>query len=281
MKAIDKVREIASVLKEKNIDYPEKLSQDLVCKILKIDRVKLYTENPDIDEKSLESINFMVNRLILNEPFQYILGEIDFYNIKVKVGDGVLIPRPETEILVDEVIKRKEDIIKIGINILDICTGSGCIAIALAKNIPDCRVYASDISEKAIFYAKENKILNNVDNVYFVSGDLFKPFKSNSFACITANPPYIGKEEMNSLPPQIREYEPRIALDGGKEGLQFYRRIIKEVKKYILKNGLIFLELGINQAKHVSNMAKNEGLEIVDTVRDLAGIARVMILKRN
>ena len=280
MKAIDKVREIAAVLKEKKLDYPEKLSQDLVCKILKIDRVKLYTENPDINEESLESINSMVNRLLLNEPFQYILGEVNFYNIKVRVGEGVLIPRPETEILVDEVIKRKEDIMKIGSNILDICTGSGCIAIALAKNIPDCRVYACDISEKAIFYAKENKILNSVDNVYFVSGDLFKPFKLDSFACITANPPYISKDEINLLPPNIREYEPEIALNGGKEGLQFYRRIIKEVKKYILKNGLIFLESGINQAKYVGNMAENEGLEIVDTVKDLAGIERVVILTR-
>jgi len=280
VKAIDKVREIAAVLKEKKLDYPEKLSQDLVCKILKIDRVKLYTENPDINEESLESINSMVNRLLLNEPFQYILGEVNFYNIKVRVGEGVLIPRPETEILVDEVIKRKEDIMKIGSNILDICTGSGCIAIALAKNIPDCRVYACDISEKAIFYAKENKILNSVDNVYFVSGDLFKPFKLDSFACITANPPYISKDEINLLPPNIREYEPEIALNGGKEGLQFYRRIIKEVKKYILKNGLIFLESGINQAKYVGNMAENEGLEIVDTVKDLAGIERVVILKR-
>jgi len=280
VKAIDKVREIAAVLKEKKLDYPEKLSQDLVCKILKIDRVKLYTENPDINEESLESINSMVNRLLLNEPFQYILGEVDFYNIKVRVGEGVLIPRPETEILVDEVIKRKEYIMKIGRNILDICTGSGCIAIALAKNIPDCKVYASDISEKAIFYAKENKILNSVDNVYFVSGDLFKPFKLDSFACITANPPYISKDEINSLPPNIRKYEPGIALNGGKEGLQFYKRIIKEVKKYILKNGLIFLELGINQAKYVCNMAENEGLDIVDAVKDLAGIERVMILKR-
>jgi release factor glutamine methyltransferase len=122
--------------------------------------------------------------------------------------------------------------------------------------------------------------LNSVDNVYFVSGDLFKPFKLDSFACITANPPYISKDEINLLPPNIREYEPEIALNGGKEGLQFYRRIIKEVKKYILKNGLIFLESGINQAKYVGNMAENEGLEIVDTVKDLAGIERVVILKR-
>lgn len=280
MKALDKIRELTKILREKKLDYPEKLSEDLVCNVFKIDKVKLYTENPEIDESSERYLFQLVNHLLAHEPFYYVLGEVDFYNIKIKVGQGVLIPRPETEILVEEVIKRKKIIDK-GNKILDLCTGSGCIAIALAKNIPESKVYASDISEKAIFYAQENKILNNVENVYFVVGDLFKPFKQNTFTFITANPPYVKKNEIFSLPKNIRDYEPLIALDGGIDGLDFYRRIIKEAGEYLLKEGLIFLELGINQADYVGILADNEGYEIVDAVKDLAGIKRVMILKRS
>lgn len=130
-------------------------------------------------------------------------------------------------------------------------------------------------------YAKKNKVLNNVENINFVVGDLFEPFKEKVFSCITANPPYVKTEEVFNLQPEIRDFEPFEALNGGVDGLNFYRKIIENAHKYLLKDGLIFLEIGMGQAETVQNLALAEGFEVLEIVKDLAGIERVMILKKS
>ncbi|WP_028845533.1 peptide chain release factor N(5)-glutamine methyltransferase [Thermodesulfovibrio thiophilus] len=279
MKAFDQIKEIVRVLKEQNFDHPEKQAEDIVCHVLKIEKIKLYTQNPDLTSEQAETINFLVKRRLKKEPLQYILEECEFYNIRIKVGQGVLIPRPETEILVEEVIKRKDLIINRGKTILDLCTGSGCIALAIAKNIPQSKVYGIDLSKRAIFYANETKTLNNIKNASFIVGNLFEPLKKKLFTCITANPPYIKTEEIYTLQSEVKDYEPFEALNGGADGLQFYREILKRAKEYLINDGLIFLELGLGQTETVKDISKSNGFEIIKNVKDLAGIERVMILK--
>lgn len=275
MKALDKIRKI---LNENSLDIKE--VQEIVCHVLKVEKTQLYTKNPEITSNEEKLINHLIERRLNREPLQYILGECIFYSIKIKVGPGVLIPRPETEIIVEEVIKRQNLIKKTGYRVLDLCTGSGCIALAVAKNIPQFHVFGIDISEKAVMYAKKNKVLNNVENINFVVGDLFEPFKEKVFSCITANPPYVKTEEVFRLQPEIRDFEPFEALNGGVDGLNFYRKIIENAHKYLLKDGLIFLEIGMGQAEAVQNLALAEGFEVLEIVKDLAGIERVMILKK-
>ncbi len=281
MRALKKIQEISKKLKENNFEFPEKEAQDIVCHVLQIDKIKLYSLNPEVDKKNSEKIAKLVQRRLKREPLQYILGKCDFFNIQIKVGKGVLIPRPETEILVEEFIKiaKKKD--KEGKFLLDLCTGSGCIALAIAKNLTYLKVFGVDISEEAIKYARENKKINNISNAFFIVGDLFSPFRDNSFSYITANPPYVKTEEIENLQAEIKKYEPKEALDGGLTGLDYYEKILKKAFNYLLKEGVIFLEIGINQSNVIREMANVNGFEIIKIVKDLAGIERVMILKRS
>lgn len=274
MKALEKIKQL---VKDFSFDVLE--AREIVCHVLKIEKVELYTKNPEITSEQANIIKSLVERRLKREPLQYILEECFFYNIKIKVGPGVLIPRPETEILVEEVIKRKDSISKIGNKILDLCTGSGCIALAIGKNVSEFQIFGIDISEKAISYAKQTKLVNNIKNVNFLVGNLFEPFKEKIFACITANPPYVKTEEIYELEPEIKNYEPLEALNGGADGLEFYRKIIDRAKNYLLNNGLIFFEIGAGQAKAVMDIASVKGFEVVDVVKDLAGIERIMILQ--
>lgn len=276
MKALDKIREIVN-----KFSFNIREAQEIICHVLKIDKIQLYTENPEITSEQAHTIKSLIERRLKKEPLQYILGECYFYNIKIKVGRGVLIPRPETEILVEQVLERRKLIINTGNRILDLCTGSGCIALAIGKNVPEFQIFGIDKSEKAVKYATENKALNNIKNVIFLVGDMFNPFKEKIFACITANPPYVKTDEISKLQPEIKNYEPLEALNGGEDGLNFYRKIIENAEKYLLNSGLIFLEIGQGQAKAVQNIALMSGFNVIEVVKDIAGIDRVMILQKS
>lgn len=276
MKALDKIREIVN-----EFSFNIREAQEIICHVLKIDKIQLYTENPEITSEQAHTIKSLIERRLKKEPLQYIIGECYFYNIKIKVGRGVLIPRPETEILVEQVLERQKLISNTGNRILDLCTGSGCIALAIGKNAPEFQIFGIDKSEKAVKYATENKALNNIKNVIFLVGDMFNPFKEKIFACITANPPYVKTDEISKLQPEIKNYEPLEALNGGEDGLNFYRKIIENAGKYLLNSGLIFLEIGQGQAKAVQNIALMSGFNVIEVVKDIAGIDRVMILKNS
>lgn len=276
MKALDKIREIVN-----EFSFNIREAQEIICHVLKIDKIQLYTENPEITSEQAHTIKSLIERRLKKEPLQYIIGECYFYNIKIKVGRGVLIPRPETEILVEQVLERQKLISNTGNRILDLCTGSGCIALAIGKNVPEFQIFGIDKSEKAVKYATENKALNNIKNVIFLVGDMFNPFKEKIFACITANPPYVKTDEISKLQPEIKNYEPLEALNGGEDGLNFYRKIIENAGKYLLNSGLIFLEIGQGQAKAVQNIALMSGFNVIEVVKDIAGIDRVMILKNS
>lgn len=198
------------------------------------------------------------NRLT-GAPLQYILGVTCFYGMEFKTDTRALIPRFDTEILAEQAIKTVNK--KERPTVLDLCTGSGCIGIAVKKNC-DCEVYASDISEEAITLAKENADYNGVE-INFKSGSLFAPFKKDKFDIIVCNPPYIPSSDINGLDSEVKDYEPRLALDGGVDGLNFYRDICVQAKKHLKKGGYLLLEVGINQADDVVKMLDGYEVEVI------------------
>ncbi|MBI5025838.1 MAG: peptide chain release factor N(5)-glutamine methyltransferase, partial [Nitrospirae bacterium] len=238
--------------------------------------------------------------------------------LRIRVGHGVLIPRPETELLVEEAIKietrdKRQETSKynnsslvtrhsslekslvtchsslekslvtrhLSLKILDLCTGSGCIAIALAKKFPEAQVYGTDTSEIALGYAEKNAEINGVKNVTFLKGPLFQPIaKLGHFDLIVSNPPYIVSQEIKGLPQEIKDWEPLNALDGGTDGLDFYRAIINDAGKFLSESGCIALELGAGQADKVAGIMLSAGFSEIKISRDYAGIERIVISQK-
>jgi release factor glutamine methyltransferase len=174
------------------------------------------------------------------------------------------------------------------LRLLDLCTGSGCVALALAKEFGDAEVYGTDASDHAISYARENARTNNIGNVTFLTGSLFEPVReiftddnSSAFDLITSNPPYIRHGDIKYLQPEIREWEPSEALDGGEDGLDYYRMIIPAAGDYLREHGFLILEIGISQADAVKKMAEGAGFSDTSTIRDCAGIERIVTLVKD
>ena len=192
------------------------------------------------------------------------------------VDENVLIPQPDTEILVEETIKLLKE--KQNIQILDLCTGSGCIAIAIAKYLKSAKVIAIDISKKALEIAQKNSKINEVEEkIQFMQSDLWQEIKKQAFDIIVSNPPYIETENIQKLSKQVQK-EPLIALDGGKDGLEFYRKIIKEAPNYLKEDGYLCLEIGYNQKKQIINeMLQTKDYKYIVSKKDLAGNDRVII----
>ena len=215
-------------------------------------------------------INDIVEQRLTGRPLWYIIGDVDFYDCKIKVDERALIPRPETEILADNAVK----IIEEGDKVLDMCTGSGCIAISIAKHCAakHVQVTAADVSDAAIMLAKENAELNGVD-INFVQSDLFSKIHGR-FNLIVCNPPYIRSTDIDGLQREVRDYEPRVALDGGEDGLDFYRRLAKEVTRYIAKGGMLMLEVGEDQAQEVLKLFEKRDYAMI--VKDLCGVDRFL-----
>jgi release factor glutamine methyltransferase len=205
--------------------------------------------------------------------------------LKFKVAPCVFIPRPETEVLVETAIKQLSALsYKLSaLNILDLGTGSGNIAVSLAKFLPQAEIYATDICNDALKIAKINAQLNNVENrIKFIQSDLFTAYSLQpiAYSLIISNPPYITATEIDELQPEI-QYEPRLALDGGKDGLEFYRKIISLSPYYLKKDGLLIMEMGFNQAGAIRNIFKISGkFEIIGVVKDYNNIDRVMVARK-
>ena len=232
-----------------------------------------------VKEDEAAQFNACIERRGRREPLQYIIGEVGFRGLLFKVNKDVLIPRPETELLVDEVVK---SVTKKDATILDLCTGSGCIAVCIARELIDSKVYAVDISEGALAAAGENAARHGVgERITFLSGDLFGAISSLNLKgmidVIVSNPPYVSAEEMQELQPEIRDYEPASALYGGKDGLDFYRRIIRESPYYLAAGGYIVMEMGYGQAGRIKELIESENKFInIEITKDMAGIGRTI-----
>ena len=267
------------MLKNEDIDGPKNKARAILQHTLK--KSKEYTIIYDKNEVTKEERdNYVKNikRLISGEPLQYITGVQEFMKLNFIVNKDVLIPQPDTEILVEEVIKiasKMENPI-----ILDLCTGSGAIAVSLAKNIPNAKIIATDISKKALEIAKYNAKLNGVLNsIDFIESNLFNKIKNIKFDVIVSNPPYIETNEIQKLPKDVRQ-EPMIALDGGKDGLDFYRKIVKEAYQNLKYGGYLCLEIGFDQKIDVIELIENEEkYENTYSKKDLYDNDRIIITR--
>ena len=238
----------------------------------------LIHDNEELSQDVLDNFYAKLNRLKDEEPIQYILNKQEFMGFEFYVDENVLIPQPDTEILVEEVvdISKKINNNSNELRVLDMCTGSGAIAISLSKLIENASVSASDISDGALNVAKENAIKNSV-KIEFYKSDLFNDISKNiKFDIIVSNPPYIQTEVIKGLSKEVQS-EPFIALDGGEDGLVFYREIIKNAKDYIVEDGYLALEIGYDQKESVTNLLRENGYKNIYSKTDLAGNDRVVV----
>lgn len=245
------------MLKNENIEAPKNKARMLLQATLKKSREYLMIyDTKEITPKEREQYIRNVKRLIAGEPLQYITGRQEFMKLNFLVTKDVLIPRPDTEILVEEVIKIANNL-KNPV-ILDLCTGSGAIAVSLAKYIKNTQIYAIDISSKAIEIAKKNAEFNGVkNNIELIESNLFSKIKDLKFDIIVSNPPYIETDTIKLLARDVQN-EPKLALDGGKDGLDFYRKIAENAYKFLNRQGFLCLEIGYNQKQSVLKVLESQ-----------------------
>ena len=238
--------------------------------------IRMYLDKQLTQEQEKYFLEMIKERL--NErPIAYIIGNREFMGLDFFVKEGVLIPRPDTEILVEEIINICNN--RTGLNILDIGTGSGAITISLAKYLDKSHVVSADISDIALEIASKNAISNNVDErIDFIKSDVFSNVpQEEKFDLIVSNPPYIRKADIDGLDRQVKDFEPYNALEGGEDGLDFYRKITKESKDFLKNKGILAYEVGHDQAYDVSEIMRENGFEGIYTKCDLQGFERVVI----
>lgn len=245
----------------------------IVCAVTGIKRNSLHFEkDKELTEKQISNLNAILQRRKEREPLQYILGFVPFYNIILNTDSRALIPRDETALLVEEALIRiQRNFYK---SVLDIGTGSGAIAIAVKKNAPDVLVTAVDISENALSLAKENAKENETE-IEFIKSDLFENLQNRKFDCILSNPPYIPTKDMEKLEKEL-SFEPKNALDGGSDGLDFYRDIIQEAKEHLTKGGLLMFEIGFDQADAVKTLLSKNGFTDNYVLQDYSKLDRIV-----
>ncbi len=279
-KLIDLLKTTTGYFQKKNIENPRLNAERLLCPILKMERINLYIEfERPISESELSQYRAFVSRRANNEPLQYILGETEFMGLPFKVTPDVLIPRPETEILVEEILKLKDQNKNLT-NMLDIGTGSGCIPISLAHYWPQAQITGIDISAEALEIAKENKELNKTENITFIEKDLFNDWPdenlAQNFDIIISNPPYVTEKEIDGLQNEVKEFEPTIALTDFSDGLRFYRHIFSLINDGKLKCKFLFFEMSGSQPEKIINEAKKYSFESIEVIKDLTEIERVL-----
>lgn len=259
-------------LSGKGIENARLEAEWLLCAATGLDRVGLYLQyDKPLSDEELAGYRAMVMRRARREPLQHILGTQEFYGLDFDVSSAVLVPRHDTEVLISESVSRQPG----ASSILDIGTGSGCIAVALARQFPNASVTATDISEAALEMARHNADRHGVV-IEFLHGSLFDPLVERRFDLIVSNPPYIPTADIEGLAPEVREYDPRGALDGGTDGLDIYRMLIPTAQEHLNCNGWLLLEVGSGQAADVMRIFNEAGGYAEPfTALDPGGIERV------
>lgn len=265
-------RQGVSVLEKAEIEEASLEARLLLEEICDTDRTALYAHgerevSPEQEKQYLEWIERRAERI----PLQHILGKTEFMGLTFLVNEDVLCPRSDTEVLVEEVLKHLHD----GMRILDIGTGSGCILLSLLHYSNDCQGIGADISGKALRIAKENARRLSIERVCFVESNLFEKIEGQ-FEIIVSNPPYIKSSDIADLMPEVRDHDPRAALDGGADGLFFYREITERAKDYLPGGGMLFYEIGYDQGEAVRRIMEDNGFREVRILKDFSGLDRVV-----
>ncbi len=281
----DLIKKGMNILKEGDFNNPLLDIELILMNLLNVNKAYIYTHREQVVNKEIvDKYDELVDKRKNGCPVEYLINKQEFMGLDFYVNRNVLIPRPDTEILVEYIIDfAKNNLLKKDkINIVDIGTGSGAITLSLAHYIKNSFIYSVDISEDALNVAKENcKRFKLNDKVKFLHGNVFEPLQrydlQGKIDIIVSNPPYIPSYEINELQIEVSSYEPRLALDGGDDGLKFYRQIIDEASLYLAYNGLITFEIGYNQAKDVTEYLKKNGRFMdINLIKDLAGRDRVI-----
>lgn len=280
MKIKDVLSNGISILKENNIEDSNMKARIVLSDLLNKNKEYLMIHGDDEIEDGLNRIFLeKIERLKNHEPLQYVINRQEFMGFEFYVDKNVLIPQPDTENLVEEVILLSDKIRKnkkIELRILDLCTGSGAIAISISKLIKKSLVYASDISKEALKIAEENSSRNAANVLFFESNLFSKISKLYKFDIIVSNPPYIEKDVIKTLSEEVKK-EPIIALDGGEDGLDFYRKIVKDAKEYLNPDGYLAFEIGYNQKDAVEKILKEGGYRNIYSRKDLSGNDRIVV----
>jgi release factor glutamine methyltransferase len=250
MIVLEIIRRSETYLAEKGIERPRREAEDVIADVLNVKRLDLYLQfDRPLSESELPALRLAIQRRANREPAAYIAGQVVFADLTLKVTPDVLIPRPETEILVEKISKTLQGKDLANHVLWDMCCGSGCIGLALKKRFPDLKVFLSDLSEKALAVAKQNA----KGDVLFMHGDLFEPFAGMQCDFFVCNPPYVAEADYVNLAPEVLQ-EPKNALVGGQDGLEFYRQIAANLKKFLKPGGLAWLELGSGQGELVKKI---------------------------
>jgi release factor glutamine methyltransferase len=276
----------ADVLKDHQVENPRLNAELLLAQCLGFSRETLYANlRREIQTEEKKALDELLRRRMAGEPLQYLLGHQEFWSVDLKVDPRVLIPRPETEVLVDQALSILATSSGRVPRVLDIGTGSGAIVIALTNEFVEIFAVATDISQEALQVAKENARKVGVgQRIRFVRGDLLHPFRpltDGVFDLILSNPPYICRSDIEELTREVKDHEPRLALDGGEDGLDFYRRMSRQVPSYLRKGGWLLVEIGQGQGTEISTLLEQSGcFSAPELVRDLSGIERVIKVQK-
>ncbi len=261
--------------KIKGFENPKQEIEWLLCDLLQLKRIDLYLKFEDIINKSkLKKLKSWIKRRIQREPLQYITGKVEFYGLKFISTPQALIPRPETERLVDITLNSLKKIPEP--KILEIGTGSGCVSIAVSNKKPRANILSLDISKNALELAEINAKSNNCKNINFLEMDFLNEIPDGRFDILISNPPYIPQKEIENIMPEVKNYEPRIALTDFEEGLNFYYRIAK-VGRTLIPNGIIILEVGLgNHPQKVFSLFKEAGFDQLELIKDYNNNERIL-----
>lgn len=271
--------EIAKALQEQGISDSRRQAEELLSELLHCSRAQLYLESRrQLNEQEWQASQLWLQQRLQGKPLAYLSGKVEFYGCSIEVNSSVLIPRPETEILVDKIVTalKKQDLR--GKKLWDLCCGSGCIGIALKKALPALSVYLSDFSDQAVELTKRNAANNQVQ-LTCLEGDLFAPFQGEKFHYFVCNPPYISESEYVILDKEVKEYEPYLALVAGKSGLEFYERLAKELPDYLYPHGQAWLEIGYQQGEAVQTIFQDPCWIKREVENDWAGHNRFFFLE--
>ncbi len=259
-----------------DIDSADIEASSLLAGSLGVDKLSIFTEpHKDVDEGLIEKYNDYLNRRINGEPYAYITGTREFYSLEFNVNKDVLIPRPETELLVEAVLEKIPS--NTDITVFDAGTGSGCISVALGTLRDNLTIIGTDISNGAVKVAESNKILNGTeDSCNFINCDFLSAFKTGSADIIVSNPPYITDSDFEGLQREVRDFEPTLALLGGKDGLEQIRKIVVAAGDILKSEGWLIFEFGIGQADEVKEILSINGFINIEIKKDLNGIDRII-----
>ena len=280
------IQEGAERLLNRQVDEHRRTAALVLCHLLGLDRAQLFIRSKEqLNESTYREYVSLIERRASGEPLQYITRHQEFYGLDFVVTPDVLIPRPETELLVERIIALAAESHSATPLIVDIGTGSGCIAIAVATHLPSARVIAIDVSAASLVVARKNAELHNVQGqIEFIEGDLFAPVSNRGLEAaidfVASNPPYVAESNIETLQREVRDWEPPSALFGGKAGLGFYDRLLDQSRRFVGAGGYLVCEIGNGQLDAISHKIDPEAWDLVDVTADLQGIPRTLTIRR-